>query len=192
MIIMITGKKQSGKDTTANIIKTHFPKLKFSGVALANAMKTFTCQLLDIPLYEVEDLKVQEDNYLLQPSKYRQSGATMRTFLQNLGQGIKEIAKDDLIWCRHLARSMHVEDTNYLLTDIRFPFEQQFFAQLGKLAGVSVVTIRVERDDDSPTDTHISEQNFDKIPYDYLIKNNGTLAELENKVATIMTQLILR
>ena len=187
MIVMMTGKKRSGKDTAAQIIKDAFPKLDFERIALADAMKEFTCELLGYQPQIVESLKEAENV----PFACFDATATMRQFLQTLGQGVKDITGDDLVWCRYLAYQLDLENKNYVLTDVRFPFEQKFFTELAKIADTGVLTIKIEREGIDNDDSHISEQNFDKIPYDVVITNNSTLEELETRLRHVFKNYML-
>jgi hypothetical protein len=176
MIIGITGYKRSGKDTLADIFVDEItPKIK--RIALADAMKEFTSELLGIDLEFVENLKAAEDVRLL---SWDNSPATMRTFLQNLGQGVKELTQDELIWCRILARQIE-EGEGYVIPDIRFPFEAAFFKKFAEISGIPFVMIRVVRPELDTDDTHISETSISQVKDDFVIVNDGTIEDLRKK-----------
>ena len=187
MIIMMTGKKRSGKDTAAQIAIESYPNLKFERIALADAMKQFTCELLGYDLKTVEALKEAEST----PFACFDATATMRHFLQTLGQGVKDITGDDLVWCRYLARQLDLENKNYILTDVRFPFEQVFFTKLAEIVGTRALTIKIERSGLDNDDTHVSEQNFDKIPHDAIVYNNSTIEELHTSLEQVFINFML-
>ncbi len=183
MIIGITGYKRSGKDTAAQILVDNItPKIK--RIALADAMKNFTSELLDIDVEVVETLKAMEDVKL---TSWDNSQATMRTFLQNLGQGIKDITGDELVWCRYLARQLTFDNNeSYVIPDIRFPFEEAFFRELAEIAGVPFVMVRIVRDGVGGDDNHVSEQSISKVREDITVFNNGTVKELEEQLFDLL------
>jgi hypothetical protein len=176
MIIGITGYKRSGKDTLADIfVEDITPKIH--RIALADAMKQFTSELLGVGLDTIESLKAAESVRLL---SWDNSPATMRTFLQNLGQGVKDLTRDELIWCRILARQIE-EGEGYVIPDIRFPFEEAFFRKFAEIADINFVMIRVVRPELDTNDTHISETSISQVKDDFVIVNDGTIEDLRDK-----------
>ena len=175
-LVVITGQKRAGKDTLTSRLVLHGNSTR---VALADEMKVFTCRLLGIELGTLERLKVLEDTFI---SPFSLKRATMRTFLQELGQGMKDLTGDDLIWCKILANKMDFAEANYVVSDIRFPFEEQFFRGLAKEAGIDFMAIRVKREG-CGGDNHESERFINDVRVDAVIDNNGTIDELDLKLA---------
>jgi len=185
MIIGITGYKRSGKDTAAQILVDN-NTFKVERIALADVMKNFTSELLGIEVEVVETLKTMGDVKL---TTWGSSQTTMRTFLQSLGEGVKEVTGDELVWCRHLARQLTFGGTGgYVISDIRFPFEERFFRELAEIAGVPFVMMRVVRDGVGGDDNHVSEQSIGSVREDVTILNNGTIEELEEQLFATLSE----
>ena len=84
-----------------------------------------------------------------------------------------------------------MENKNYVLTDVRFPFEQVFFTKLAEIADTKSLTIKIERGGIDNDDAHISEQNFDKILHDVVVPNNDTIDELQTRVQKVFRDFML-
>jgi hypothetical protein len=176
-IIAVSGCKRAGKNTIGDLFTDCCDDTK--QVGLADAIKEFTAELLNMDMEVIEKLKVLEDTKI---TPFSNSGVTMRQFLQNLGQGMKEITGDNLFWCRKLAQKMEFGKNSYVITDIRFPFEEQFFRELAKIAGYDYASIKVKRSG-TCGDTHTSETSIDFVYADVTVENNGTIKELAENLA---------
>ena len=100
--------------------------------------------------------------------------------------------------CRALIPTYHMDvllrkisgayaaDRIWLVTDCRFPNERRGF-----VAQAQTKTVLIERESAAAkTDTHASENGLgDSSEYDYVVKNNVTLAELED-LAHVFTKII--
>jgi len=175
-LVCVTGQKRAGKDTLTGRIILHGGGTQ---VALADEMKKFTCRLLGIDLDTLEKLKVLEETRL---SPFSGKMVTMRTFLQELGQGMKDLTGDNLIWCKILARQLDLENEEYVISDIRFPFEEQFFRGLAREAGIDFMAMRVEREG-CGSDGHASENYINDVRVDAVIQNDGSIEDLDLKMA---------
>jgi len=173
-LVTVVGHKRAGKNTIGDLFQQSVPSVK--QVALADAMKEFACKLLGMNLETLERLKELEDVSLTPFGTEKHS--SMRTFLQVLGQEVKALTGDDLIWCRILAKKLDLDNEEYVITDVRFPFEEAFFRKLADLADIDYVSIKVERDG-CGGDSHESEKYIDDIQTDIVIENNGTIEELD-------------
>lgn len=69
---------------------------------------------------------------------------------------------------------------NWVIPDLRFPNEYEGIKQRNGLL------LRVERDQSEAISYHPSETSLDNHEFDYVIKNNGTLDELSEKVKEIL------
>lgn len=185
MIIVLSGGKQHGKDTFAKTIMEGFPELKFKRRAFADAMKDMTKDLLGCTLEELEYLKTEEDTVCTNPYAIA-GGATMREFLQTLGQSIKDLTDDKLIWCRIMESTMNF-DHNYIVTDCRFAFEADYLKAVfgSKATTVQVYNPRVPLGEDK----HISEQSYDDIHFDGVVLNDGTIEDLEEQAISLVDTL---
>ena len=177
MIIGITGHARHGKDSTADVIVKYFGYKKH---ALADVMKE-ACRVIfgwtDEHLYG--DLKeVIDPRYGISP----------RHALQTLGTewGQYELSKYDSfkettgrkLWVNSLLNRVH-GDT--VIADVRFPHEAEAIRERGGFI------FRVNRDYEIDL-SHESERAIDEINPDFVIKNLGTLTDLEWQVCDMMNK----
>ena len=207
MIIGISGRMGSGKNTVGDIIEkiclTNEGPL-FEQKAFARKLKQTASLLTGIPVEKFED---QEFKKLEMPSQW---GMTWRTFLQKLGT---EAMRDGLhtnVWCNALfsdyiltskwktAKELKSEFAerveeypNWIITDMRFPNEMDAVKEKGG------ITIRVVRPHgytnphtgeykEMPLSYHPSETALDDAEFDYEIINDAGIPELIEKVREIL------
>ena len=188
MIIVLSGEKQHGKDTFAKVIQDVYPSLKFQRRAFADKMKEMAVTLLDCEYSELEELKTQNKVKITNPKAIKR-GTNMRRYLQTLGELVKIVTDNKLIWCDVLGDNMGGGE-NYIVTDCRFPFEAEFLRDFAKyhntpITVVKVVNPRVE----SGKDMHESEQSFSDIKFDGTITNDGAVKDLENPARFLVANL---
>jgi len=102
-----------------------------------------------------------------------------RVLLQNLGVSIRtHLHRDAWIWPVLLDLPPRL-----VITDVRYPNE----AEAVKAAGGCV--IRVERPSVGPVNAHLSEVALDEWSFDGTIVNDGSLADLEATVSSLVRWL---
>lgn len=202
MIIGLSGKKQTGKDTICNIIraldiyervdswtdKEQAAKTFYKGGtslgysiwskhAFADPLKKMACILTGFP--NVSFFESAEIKNTLNAT----FGVTNREILQILGQSLRDNLCED-VWVKMLIRDYHLHDKpNWIVTDIRMPNELEAIKKLGG------IVIRVNRNT-GYSDNHISETALDNCTdFDYVIDNNGTIEELIQKVIPIYDRI---
>jgi hypothetical protein len=161
MIIAISGKKQSGKDTVASIL-THL--IPYCGIYhFASPLKAEVARATGCSEKYIEDHK---------PS--------FRTLLQGWGDYRKAIYGQDYyvqITKEAIVRSAACGITNCIIPDLRFNVEMAWVKSVGG------ITIRVERNIQPVSlDIHRSETELDGVKFDHTIENNGTIEDLIEKV----------
>lgn len=167
MIIGLTGKARSGKDTIADIITKLYG---YEHYWFSKPMKE-ACRTIfgwnDAHLYG--DLKeVVDERY----------GTSPRHALQTLGTEWGRGHIRESIWL-DVARS-HIEKGNVVVSDVRFDNEAELIKELGG------IVIQVERGDAPDVLDHASEKGVHFHLVDYLVQNDGTISELEDKVCDIL------
>lgn len=206
--IGLMGQKQAGKDTTAAIIKSlqankHLESFldlevfatqhsKWEIVAFSTTLKIITSFLTGCATHhlEQEDFKNQLiPNYLQTfiPNDIKEHGTiTYRDFLQYVGTNLFR-AHCENIWVDILLNRLTYGNNEkftgyYLISDVRFQNEIDAIRQ----SDPNSLIIKIERGEERPPE-HISE-DIAKLPYDILIKNNGTLEDLYTQVQTALTE----
>jgi hypothetical protein len=184
--IAISGKKQTGKDTSANIIIRLLSNRGVLGmkVGFADPLKDTMCNLLNIPreLCETEEGKntitsVLWDNFPDFIRKERIGNMTLREVLQIAGTEIFRNMFDQDIWAQRPFN--HNFDGYVVIPDTRCLNELKFAQKHNALI------IRVERVT-GLKDEHSTEQMLDHYGFDHVVINNGTFEQLELQLTSIL------
>lgn len=167
-IIIISGKARSGKNEIASILKNKL-KEKTIIISYASYLKEYAKEIIG-----------WDGNEESKP----------RTFLQQIGDLVKEIDSDFLI--NRIIEDIEVYKnyfTNIIISDARFVNEIEKI----KNKYEEVITIHVEGLDSDLTEEqkkHNTETSLDEYNnYDFIIKNDGDLYSLENKINNILEEL---
>lgn len=180
MIIGISGKRGSGKNTIARMLQSIFKRRltdykhdeahpdPFQELAFADQVKIMMESMTGYPGWTQEDKAVYMPEFQM----------TVGEGLQRFGTGLRDTFHKEVWVVATLKKA--VSDT--IITDVRFPNEVLAIHQAGG------VMLRIEgnpvsmQGDGTRDDSHISETALDDYPFEYVIKNDGTLEELFNKV----------
>lgn len=181
MVIAITGKKRSGKNTASEYLRKNY---KFREYAFAQPIKTVSYLLFGWDAKKDEELKEVIDPYW---------GISRRQFWQWLGTDAMQLdlCKKYPEFEKKTGRSIWVnifnsryeadKSINYAISDFRFPHEEEY------LKSINAITIKVVRNDtDKIVDLHESEIYIDTMKTDYIIENNSDLESLYEQVDKIM------
>ena len=194
MIIGISGKAQSGKDTVCKMIVytiwyyNHSQRLQpFSlehynkayeqwddlidftywyRTSFANKLKQCLSNILNVSISKFEDNKFKK-------SEVEWLGITVRELLQKFGTAIRNEVSDDF-WVKACLNNIEKDD-NYLITDVRFKSEAKGIKDL------EGIIVRVNREG-AGAGNHISEIDLDDYSFDYVINNDGSMEDLLLKV----------
>lgn len=105
----------------------------------------------------------------------------VRRYLQELGRGAREVLGDH-VWIQALENKM-TYGIDYVIADVRFQNEADWVKEIGGQL------IKIERPGVGFGDGHISETALKDYPFDYVIKNDGSIMDLENKVTDLVRGL---
>ena len=219
MIIGISGKSRSGKDTTARYIDnilTYNYSFPVYIKAFADPLKEMVASIYEIDLDQLYSQKgkakeipgytkiinekgvvqniSRNDRIIYHDFLKKYVPATYRDALQFYGQKLKEYYGPNY-WCNMWKNSIFNNFGNYgsfhseleyiIIPDVRFPQEIEFLKNLSS----STIFIRINRNN-IPLMSDISEWALDGYEnWDYVIDNNGTLEELNNKVLNIINDI---
>jgi len=168
LIIALHGKKGSGKDTIANIIKAKYPT--FEKVAFADPIKETIIRIFKLKdINEYDEFKRKEFNELNINGRdiVREIGMLMRSYDEN--QYIKYVD-------RFIIRNPYT-----IITDLRFENELKY------LQNIKALLIKVKRNLND-NDNHISEKEFNDELFDFIIYNED-LEETTKTIYRILDEL---
>lgn len=189
VFIAMSGKKQTGKDTSALILQKLLNRGDFSVeiTAFAEAIKKdIGVNILgldeDLIYGSDEDKKTLTDifwnNFPIEIRRDRTGPMTIRDVLQVTGTEIFRNMYHKDIWANVPFNRKHDADI-VILTDARFPNE------IRRTEAQSGIIIRVERDTDFD-DEHASEIALDNYDFKYVYQNNGSFKELEDFLLEVL------
>lgn len=184
IVIGLTGKARSGKDTVADYLVYNYGFKKYS---IANAVKDAALAVNPIVYWDKFSDKPVRLAQLISAVGWEIAKDTypeVRSILQLLGTeaGWKMHGQD--MWTRRTEQAIRNENDprtmRVVISDIRFPHEIDMLRSLSE----EYLVARVERDNVGISGTslgqHESENN--EFPVDFHIMNDGSLGELSSKV----------
>lgn len=192
-IIAINGKKRSGKDHNAKLLKE---KLEDNGysvaiISFAYPIKDIIAKTFNISVDDVELYKNESDEYGLEIKVYpnnQPSGVikyiNMREILQRFGtEAMKPYFGKD-VWAKLTYDKIEEMGCDFsIIPDFRFPEEYR----------EDIITIKVKNDviDNESTDSHSSENSLNDFNFNYEIDNTGycdTNAQLDKIIENLIME----
>lgn len=178
VIIGITGKKGSGKDTVAEFIngvcRDQIEQVAF--VAFADPVREVCQTALGLTHNQLTRRDLKEE-------KVRGKLYSPREAMQKVGTDMFRATFGEDIWvniARDTIMSYYGDYKYIVVTDVRFDNEAQMVKNLGGEIW------HVCRDKNPLIDSHISESGIDAKYIDQLVTNDGTLEELKSKVEDLL------
>jgi hypothetical protein len=193
-VIAVCGPRRSGKDAVSDfLVAEHgFTKIRFADPLkdMVRAAFGFTGEQVEGPSKDAVDARY---------------GVSPRRVMQFLGTEVMQLGIEGLLpgmgrrfWARrlvhdHILSSRESKTTRMLvISDLRFPHErEELAAAVAEIRDAKLYIWRVSRNraartPDDVIDAHCSEQEFLSIPIDEHLTNDGSLSDLQEKVATAL------
>jgi hypothetical protein len=207
MIIGIAGFLGSGKGTLGDIlVKEH----GFKAIAFADALKDAVAAIFKWPRELLEgdtpdsrDFREQTDEYWTSKFGY---GVTPRYMMQLMGTEAGRDVFDPNLWVYVVEKIITEDpDSNYVITDVRFPNELRIIKRMG---GHTIRVVRgpeplwfetAAKDNLTNTDSmsllyptvHRSEYSLCGYEFDSVIENNDNIEDLKNKLHGFFMQNLM-
>lgn len=186
MIILVAGKKQAGKDTTAEYLTTRH---NFKRIGFADPVKRAVAEVFGWTFESMFDPNLKE---VVDP----EWGISRRQALQDLGTewGQYSLSKfpefekttGRALWARKIAKEIALEGTqrDWVIPDFRFPHEyNELVHHFGRYH--TIIRWRVLRPPLEQTDMHESERYALKMPVDFDLLNNDTKEQFSDTIKRI-------
>lgn len=192
-IIAFNGKKRSGKDYNAKLLKE---KLEDNGysvaiISFAYPIKDIIAKTFNISVDDVELYKNESDEYGLEIKVYpnnQPSGVIkyidMREILQRFGTEAMKPYFGKAVWANLTYNKIEEMGCDYsIIPDFRFPEEYR----------EDIITVKVKNDviDNSSTDSHSSENSLNDFNFNYIIDNTGycdTNSQLDKLIENLIME----
>ncbi len=162
-LIGISGKKKSGKDTAATLLKSLHDFKTVRIYHFADALKQEISIMYGVPVSFIE---AHKENF--------------RLILQGHGTDYRRKLYSHDYWIKKMEQAVESFDKSgvktLIIPDVRFFNEAEF---IRKHHGT---VVRITRMYDDTTDRHPSETELDDYKFDYVIQNDGTLGDLLRKI----------
>lgn len=190
IIVGVSGRKQHGKDTTANILVEHFG---FTRIAFADPIKRLAMDIYDLSFDQVYGDEAAKET--VDP----RWGVSPRHIFQRIGTEMGRSIHEDT-WVRKTMRTIQegyagqpvwlvdfqekafirrtfkpCQASRWVVPDCRFPNEAD------ALHGAGGRVVKVVRPWAGGIDSHTSETSVDLVKEDHLIMNDRTLAALNER-----------
>jgi hypothetical protein len=194
-IIAICGAKRSGKDVLAEHLVR---KYNYERVAFADPLKVAVRGLFNFDDDQVgigEDMgtgrkDIVDEKWGITPRAALQFFGTemMQDKIQELLPNIKRNFFANTLKNHIKSRMVENEDQRFVISDLRFIHEFDILYTIPKIRKEDIAIIRVIRNTNTKSaDTHISELEYIKIPYDIVLMNNGTIESYIDKFDKIIS-----
>jgi hypothetical protein len=179
VIVGLGHQARVGKDTAAQFLVA---KHGFIRLAFADRLKRMALDLDPVisafprqTLREVVEERGWED---------AKQVSAVRVFLQRLGVAARDHLGSD-VWVHPVLDEIipHRHEQDFVVTDVRFPNEFRGLRELG------AVMVKITRDGYNKLEGHVSETALLGYDWDLVIENNGSVEELEGKLALILSYL---
>lgn len=165
IIVGLTGKKRSGKDTAAKALPS------FHRESFAAPIRRAVCDILCISPEILENEKESAIAWL--------DGVTVRHLMQTLGT---EWGRDKIhneLWIRSMSRRILFQ-RQVVITDVRFDNEAEFIKNKGG------IVISIERSSRSSEDSHASEKGVSHSLINEFVYNDTSIDYLHNCIRKIV------
>ena len=183
-IIQLSGRKRSGKDWTATAIKQQLELHGYSVevMSFAEPLKDIASIILDMPLFDLELAKNNNDAVYRTGSYDNEYLTTFCLLLQKLGTEAMKKHFGESVWYDLLINRIEQSSADYILVpDYRFPEET--------IPGA--LTVRIYSTSVDLTDNHISETALDDFVFDHVLDNSNKQLT-ESDIARFVSNHIIK
>ena len=210
LVISLSGFKGSGKDTAALLMRSKMP---FESLSFAAPLKEALAAMFGWPRDLLDGTTPESRAWRETPDIYwsDQFGHTVtpRFVLQHFGTDVVRQHMLDNFWIAAVQKQIENSNSNIIVTDARFPNELDMVRKLGG------ITVRIKRGEEpwwyQPSvglnrlprwlakavllflpklrQVHISERAWIGYSFDFEIENNGSLADLEQKIELLLQKV---
>lgn len=188
-VILLSGKKETGKSTAAQILKEHLFEEQSFAAELKNQLFVFTKYVLGAD--EVTYEHFQDQKLKIQPIKvpYVEKEITPRYIMQVYGTEVMRDLFNENYWVDQvIGKILNSDKENHVVVDCRF--ENEINRVREKLSGLcNIYTVRINRHT-GKNDNHPSETSLDEYSqWNYEINNNYSMNAFRSNLKDIIKHI---
>lgn len=180
-VILINGKKRSGKDYFANALKKELENRGYDCeiMAFADSVKDMLCTSLNISLEDFDNYKNSNDSLYVKNDPEFKPVIGFRNLIQNFAtEAMKPVFGED-VWVRIFLEKVYSSHAKFIIVpDFRFLCEH-----------FSDFTVKIVNNDLDTSDDHRSENELNDFEFDYTIDNTG-YRDISNDVKEYVEYLL--
>lgn len=178
ILIGLTGKKRSGKDTVAGYIKTYFEKQG----------KTVQIEAFARPIKDIMNQVFHISNETIELDKevpiQKWGNRSPRVLMQTIGDALRKIDSD--VFIKHMKHRIQTSNADiFIISDIRFANEADLIQrEQGGMIWCIDAGLRIG----DSKDTHKTERGIPAKYFDYTLYNNESQDHLSKEVYQILNE----
>ena len=181
-LISLSGAAGSGKDTAADALEAD----GWGRVALADPMRELLLKIDPIVSGVRLSAMVAEIGW----SRAKREYPEVRRLLIATGEGARKVLGADCWIKAAKLTDSWVQNYQIVVTDVRPHDGDNLTIEADWIHEEGGIVVRVERPGLENTIDHYTETNLDKLPYDALIQNDGTVEDLHSKIREVAESLL--
>jgi hypothetical protein len=178
LVVGLSGKFGSGKDTAATLLQEAMPEMHWKRISFAYLVKATVATLTSTTM----EANLSDAGKQTVPRGFKD---TLGTLQQKVGMAMRQHIDPD-VWVQAAFATIAPGD-NVLVTDVRFPNEA---TEIRDRWGGLVIRLqgRAPRTEERRDPNHPSETALDNSPtaFNAIIENTGTLAQLRSHLVDVV------
>lgn len=190
-VVLINGKKRSGKDYFANLLKDELNKNGKSAdiFAYADPIKDILCTSFNISLSDFDNFKNDPKTFsvdIVSHGAHEVYHITdMREIIQRFGtEAMKKWFGED-VWVKLMLKQIYESEADFFIVpDFRFLVED-----LGVIFDINTTLVKIINEDVQTNDTHRSENELNNFKFSHIVDNTGH-KDLSKDVQKITSHLM--
>lgn len=173
----------AGKDTSADFLVDLFGYEKLSFADPLRSMASAINPIVDCGSHGV--VRYREAIEQVGYTEAKKQFPEVRLFLQRFGTDAMRMCFAEDIWVELAAKAAGAIPNPVTFADVRFENEARFISDVG-------FVVKVERPGFEPVNEHASENDLNDWDFDYVLQNDGEVADLYLNIQDMMQELSSR
>lgn len=183
-IILINGKKRSGKDYLSKLLIKYIPNnLSCEIFSFAKIIKEIISKTFEITIDQLDDFKNKESHIFIDNKEI----TNMRKILQIFGSDVMKPLFGEDIWVKLINDKIQNSNSNFIIiSDWRY-YNEYLYLQKNNY---NIITVNIKNENLLNTDNHSSEKPL-YHNFDHIIDNTNYQLNI-NHLNSLLNKLILR